>query len=252
MLNRATCPLVSSHRGRPILTMLREKMERHPAARLGVLLTGILLALVAVGTRLAYLQIALADQYASEFDRTVEKFEPIPSRDGRILAAGGEVLAEDLEVFAISVQYRWLQEPTDPDWLKRQALSRLDRADRRNSDLVIREQERVLSEKSALWNRLERLATQGRSSVRGRRRKIQRHVETVYRLVEAHRQEKLGAGETSAAEETGDAAIPGRTWSAIVRALTTPPVREALEPVVISEQLDYHLILPDVPLETAI
>src|SRR5438270_10660482 len=41
-------------------------------------------------------------------------------------------------------------------------------------------------------------------------------------------------------------------WQAVADALTTPPVRDAAEQLVIHEQLDDRLLVPDVPIETAI
>src|SRR5579863_4555409 len=95
-------------------------LDRHPALRIAILFIVILLAFLAIASRLAYVQGRLTNRYAAEFDRTIEQFEPIPSHDGRILAADGEVLAEDHEVFGLAVHYRWLEEPPNPLWLKSQ------------------------------------------------------------------------------------------------------------------------------------
>src|SRR6185312_5423844 len=101
--------------------------DRQPALRI-ILLFGIILAsMLTIAARMMHVQGQLSDRYAAEFDRTSERFEAIPSHDGRILAAGGEVLAEDREVFALSVHYRWLEDPADARWLRGMALSRLDR-----------------------------------------------------------------------------------------------------------------------------
>src|SRR5207249_4593864 len=41
-------------------------------------------------------------------------------------------------------------------------------------------------------------------------------------------------------------------WRTVAGALRTAPEREAIEPLVIREQLDYHLIVPEIPIETAV
>src|SRR5438445_4704629 len=78
-------------------------LDRRPDLRILLLFGIILLSLLTIASRLAYVQGQLADRYAAEFDRTNERFEPIPSRDGRIIAADGEVLAEDREVFGLTI-----------------------------------------------------------------------------------------------------------------------------------------------------
>ena len=69
-------------------------LDRNPALRLSIVFSVILLCVLAIAARLVYVQGRLGDEYAAEFDRTSERFESIPSHDGRILAADGEVLAK--------------------------------------------------------------------------------------------------------------------------------------------------------------
>src|SRR5438477_170281 len=155
-------------------------LDRRPALRISLLFVFLFLALLAIASRLAYVQGRLSDRYAAEFDRTVERFEAIPSHDGRILATDGEVLAEDREIFALKVHYRWIEEPPDPAWLKSQALSRLDRQARRDAERVAREQERVLELRGRLWKQLAQESGLGLETLAGRRREIQKRVEHIY------------------------------------------------------------------------
>ena len=217
-----------------------------------MLFGAILLALGAIAVRLAFVETHLAGTYAKEFNREIERWEPIPSHDGRIIAADGEVLAEDQRLFGLTVHYRWLEDPPDPSWLKAQALARLDRAQRRDPQRVAGERAKILELRSALWDRLARTTGLDLDSLAVRRREIQRRVEHIYDLVD-QRQSDRKANEAEAEETTPAASgFWARAWQALVDALTTPPVREATEPVVIREQLDYHLLIPDVPVETAV
>jgi len=226
-------------------------LDERPGLRIAALFAVILLAVAVISGRLIHIQSHLAERYANEFDQTIERFEPIPSQEGRILAADGQTLAEDKRIYGVKVHYRWLEDPVDPAWLKAQALSRLERPARRDAQRVATEQQQVLELRSQLWKNLSRLTAIDARTLAGRRREIQKRVEKIYALIE---QRKSGPGETAPA---GEASPPAATvwqslWRTVVAALTTPPVREAAEPLVIREQLDYHLLFPEVPLETAV
>ena len=51
----------------------------------------------------------------------------LPARRGRILARDGTPLAADNEAQALAVQYRYLENPPDAQWLRQQARRRLPR-----------------------------------------------------------------------------------------------------------------------------
>jgi penicillin-binding protein 2 len=251
-------------------------MDERPGLRLWLLFGAVFACVVAIAARFAYVQTTLGETYAAEFDKTYERREPIPSRDGRILTADGAVLAEDLELFGVTVHYRWLEEPPDPDWLRQQALARLSRAERRNPERVATETERVLSLRAALWNRLAGATGLAESALVARRRAVQTQVEKIYSLVEqrrAAREQPQGVGSLFPADEgprdidaqsclkktpdpfartREEASWWERIWNDAVVALTTSPQREQVEPLVIREQLDYHLLIPEVSRETAV
>src|SRR5689334_18756498 len=93
-------------------------LGRRPQLRIRLLFAALAIPVAVIAWRLWYLQDCLADRYLAELGRTVERFEAIPSRDGRIIAANGEVLAEDHEIFGVTVHYRWLEDPPDPLWIR--------------------------------------------------------------------------------------------------------------------------------------
>ena len=76
-------------RVRDVVGWLGERDERS-SERPGLRLLGLALAmvfpLVAIGLRFAQVQLTLGDEYRGEFEQTFERWEPIPSRDGRLLA----------------------------------------------------------------------------------------------------------------------------------------------------------------------
>jgi penicillin-binding protein 2 len=250
MRNRADNPYRS--RARPARVASDWGLDRRPEHRLAILLGAIVMALVTVASRLVYVQGCLTERFAAEFDRTTEQLEEIPSHDGRILAADGEVLAEDREIFGVKVHYRWLEEPPDPTWLRGQALMRLDRPARRDPQRVAREIERVRERRTQLWHRLAGATGLDPRTLAGRRREIQRRVEHVYELVERRRAARIAEASAEASTDANAATAWDAIRQTVVGTLTTPPVREAVEPLVIREQLDYHVVVSDVPLETAV
>jgi penicillin-binding protein 2 len=249
MFNR---PLSPFHVGEPASDW---EIDGHPRLRLCVLYALFLVALLAISARLVHVQTRLGDEYAAEFTKTTERFEAIPTRDGRILSDDGQVLAEDVELFGLKVHYRWLEEPADGAWIRQQALARLDRPSRRSPQRVAAEEAALLKARQELWRRLERLSGLDHAEFQRRRNEIQHRVETIYALVERRRAANASPESDLPLEESGPSAMDpwwrtaGRT---LVSALTTPPRREAQEPLVIREQLDYHLLLAEIPLETAV
>jgi penicillin-binding protein 2 len=232
-----------------------QNLDGRPGMRIAVLFGAITVGFVAIAVRLSYVQSLLTEEYAVEFDRTVDRYEPIPSHDGRIIASGGEILAEDQQVFSLKVHYRWLEDPPDPAWLKSQALSRLDHKARRDRSKVEAEQQNVLNLRDRLWKELATITGQDANALNAKRRGIQRRVEHIYNLVETRRENRVAKADNASPRDEQHA-IPGSVWEqawwAVVNALTTPPNREETEPLVIREQLDYHLLISDLTVETAV
>jgi penicillin-binding protein 2 len=235
----------------------RDGFWERPTERPGLRLLGLGLAmvfpLVAIGLRFAQVQLTLGDEYRGEFEQSFERWEPIPSRDGRLLAAEGTVLAEDVELFRLKVHYRWLEEPADPGWLRSLALRRLDRRARRNAGLIAEAEAEVGREREALWRRLAERSGVDEYELGQRRERIQRRVERLQSRVAAQR-ERSEAAERQTLEVPPNPDEPwwGRCHRLVVTTLTTPPRREAREPVVVQEQLDYHVVVDHLTPELAV
>src|SRR5262249_3353445 len=181
-------------------------------------------------------QSQLTEESSADFERPMERFEPFPTHDGRILAADGEVLAEDRDVYGVKVHYRWLEEPPDPAWLKGQALGRLDRVARRDPQRVGRELDRIRKQRADLWRQLASTTGLSAEVLTGHRREVQSRVERIYEIVDQRRSERgtppVPESDSGQSPENAWAAV----WQTVASALTTPPEREAIESLVIREQ----------------
>jgi penicillin-binding protein 2 len=225
------------------------ELHRSRDGRLVWLLIAFALPLVGVGARLVQLQCFLVNDYVAAFETTSESIESIPTTDGRIYASDGHVLAEDVETYNVNVHYRWLEAPPNELWLTRQALAGLSRSQRRNRTIVDASKKEVLARRDALWARLSEVSGLSAKALAEKRAAIQQTVERIA----ARLAQRQAARENEVAVEQGpthvDGLTPGRVWSTLVAALTTPPRREADDPLVAREALDYHPVIHDVPLE---
>lgn len=231
-------------------------IDTAPSARLATLFGMVVIALGTIALRLVHVQTGLGDDYLLEVSKTTEQYEPIPSRDARILASDGTVLAADEELFALRVHYRWLEEPAHPRWLRQSALARLTPSERKQRARVEREMERVLADQKQLWERLAEVTGESPRELLRRRRDIQRRVEHVRQLV-IERQPKAidGASEDAVPAKVSDAPLSPleSVWRTVVTTLTTPPDRGiAPDDLTVKEELEYHTLLADIPPTSAV
>ncbi len=235
-------------------------VDAEPGVRLFWLFVVMGFPLLVVAGRLVQLQWLLADDFAVEEHHEVIAFEPIPSRQGRILSADGTVLAFDEERFRVLMHYRWLEDPPNDGWLREEALSRLSRSERHDKTKIAAAKEQVLARRTALWQSLAALTDHNSDALTERRSRIQQRVERMFRTIEARSvadADSAGAAASAeATQETTDADTIGHGsqflrhgWRVVVKELTTPPTREPRQPLRIPEQSDYHVLLEDVPLE---
>lgn len=225
------------------------QVDENPGLRLSWLFVFISLPILAIVVRLAHLQVFLTDVYVDSLDVTTVEYEPIDSRDGRIVSQDGRVLAYDQERFQITMHYRWLEDPPNEVWLKQQALATLSRADRRNPERVEAAKNEVLQRRALLARDLAALANISPEQLNAARKRVQERVERVVARMRRIREERLNAQAGSAdAPVEPDAPWWSAAWNAVVTAVTTPPRRDNNDPLVAREELDYHVVLEDVPL----
>ncbi|WP_339728922.1 penicillin-binding transpeptidase domain-containing protein [uncultured Gimesia sp.] len=232
------------------------QVDRLPGVR--VFLLGLLLIapLLAVSGRLLFIQLMNAEHFYSQFGRTTESFETIPSRDGRIVSIDGRVLALDVERFDLQAHYRWLEEPPNQRWLKQQALMLLEPVDRRKQDKVEAAKEKVLARRQQLWDELALVMHLTPEELIESRRGIQKRVETIIESVNQRAlQKQAQSPSVDVAAESKAADEPDRLtafWALLKETLTRPPRRPKRDRIVVREELDYHTITSEIPREIAL
>lgn len=222
--------------------------DQNPTLRLGILLTLITFPLIAVAGRVFWLQSEVRDRFISRYEQTYETRELIPAPDGRILSSDGQVLAHDEEFFNLEVHYRWLETPPDPDWLRRQVYQRLTLQERRDAASIERAEREVLSEREEMWQALADLVEIDREELTEKRAAVQRRVERIISLVREKRAAQKTVSRPSMPNDIKQNWWKRLGWK-LRRELTTPPTRGREEPLVIREELDYHLVLENLPYE---
>jgi penicillin-binding protein 2 len=226
----------------------RWETDRHPTRRLIMLFAAFALPMLAVVGRLYVLQGVMSLDFFDPPDATTVTHEWIPARDGRILSADGQVLAEDVVRYEIHAHYRWLETPPNPGWLRRRAFARLGKSDRRNRELVEAEERQVLVERDRMWQRLKQLIPRDAERIAKERSRIQRRVEHMLETVSRRIEQRRESRQQDRDYEQDDAELTSARgiWRTVVDELTTPPHRSRREPLVLPEQSDYHRLLDDV------
>lgn len=230
------------------------QVDESPKRRLLLLFLFLLFPIGAIVGRLIYLQTVLSIDFVFLGERTSVTYERIPARDGRILGSDGRILAHDIVRYDLLAHYRWIESPADRTWLLRQASGRLNRAERRSRKRRDEEREKVLQQRTILWNRLAELTVTDPQKIGAHRQRIQRRIERMLASVKRRREEKM---QQKLEANGAEAAMPReesrpfwkRAWDTVTENITTPPERH--HPLFLPEQSQYHRLLSDVPKEVA-
>lgn len=222
-----------------------------PAHRLIVLAALFIVPLFVITVRIADLQYRLQPAFTDVFSRTHTELVELPAREGRLLAADGTVLADDVLQYDLLVHYRRLEDPPDPRWLRRKAWERLNRSERRQSALVAAQEGLLRQERQAWWRELQRLTGHPESELRQTARSVQDRVDSIWASVDDRRRSGDVATSTMPVESTKDTAWWETIWLRVQHELTAPPVRLRHEPLVIAEQETAHVLLTNVAREIA-
>ncbi|MEQ9070221.1 MAG: hypothetical protein RLO18_26035, partial [Gimesia chilikensis] len=232
------------------------QVDRLPGVRVFLLGLILVVPLLAVSGRLLFIQMMNAEHFYSQFGKTTESFESIPSRDGRIVSIDGRVLALDVERFDLQAHYRWLEEPPNPRWLKQQALTLLEPVERRNREKVEAAQEKVLARRQQLWDELAQVMKTSPEELQTSCRDVQRRVETIIESVNERAAQKEGASSSDDSDVETQASAEQdqlqKFWTLFKEALTRPPRRPRRERIVVREELDYHTLASGIPREIAL
>ena len=217
--------------------------EEHPAAvavdsrwRLRVCLIAFVVLAVVVFARAVQLEVTGGAAFRGEAARPLVRQKSLPGVRGRILARDGTVLARDKKVLALGVHYRYLEDPPNPGWLRSMARSRLSRRERKDSGRVASEEAAVRMQCRDLGHRLAQRC--GLSDVEWSRRaaRVQARVERIAQSVDRRRQESF---QQRRAEKPKRSILD--EWLGPVEEL--PPGRSTVR-----EELDYHVLVENVPL----
>ncbi len=220
-----------------------ESSAERPHHRLIWLAGAIAVVLSLIGGRLAYVQCALPDGLTAVFHETVESFEDIPARDGRILSADGVTLADQEVSYELLVDYRWIENPPDANWLRHQALRRLSRQERKDTNRIAAAEADALHRQEQLWHTLSEVTGVSEAELSRQRTRIQERVEKIWRRVEVKR--------TRQSVEPVKSSAQSGVWNRFWQEITTPPARGTHDPLVISEQEADHVIWQGLDEETA-
>ncbi|NLS96835.1 MAG: hypothetical protein GXX96_32265 [Planctomycetaceae bacterium] len=211
---------------------------------------GFLLLLAVVFGRLVQLEATQGAAFRIEAAKPLQREHLVPGVRGRILAAGGAVLACDRETRALAVHYRWIEEPADPDWLRWTARSRLTRAERRDQQRMADAKAELLAERRALTQRVIRLTGISQPQWDERARRIRARVEHIRDSVNRRRKEDF---EHSRQSNGGTSEVAGNFWTrtkaALLDILRSSSESDQFEPIRVAEEYDYHVMIDDVSLE---
>lgn len=200
---------------------------------------------VAIALRLAFIQTQLKGEYISAFNTTRVEFESIPGRDGRIVTAQ-TVLATDISQYDVEVHYRWLEQPPNKNWLTQKSRERVPSGKRRTTARLDVARAEVIEVRDAMWRQFATISDVEFSQLTARRNDIQSRVERIAESVNRRHQTSSEVG-TKPSSQTG---LRGLIEQAR-REITSPPKRRSLAPIVVKEELAYHRIAENVPLEVA-
>uniref|UniRef100_A0A7C2JZC4 Penicillin-binding protein 2 n=1 Tax=Schlesneria paludicola TaxID=360056 RepID=A0A7C2JZC4_9PLAN len=227
-------------------------LDAAPGQRLLGLYVLIAVPLLGIAVRLMHLQTVQQAAYVSPFFQTRASTDELPARQGRILAADGTVLADDVYTYDLLVHYRWLEEPIDRHWLRGKAWERLARSDRRRTALVVGEEQAVRARREQLWQNLSQLTGRSREELQTAAREVQIRVERIWEAVNERRQQQQVASRAAAPLPDVRQSTVWRQWWESWRAeLTSPPERFSDEPVVVREQEEYHVLLTGISADIA-
>lgn len=225
--------------------------DAQPAGRLGWLYALMFLPLCGVALRVADLQFRLQPAFTAVFARAETRLEDMPTRDGRILAADGAVLADDVVGYDLLMHYRWLESPADPRWLRRKAWERLSRVERRQSAVVAGEETLIVARREQLWRDLAWLTGRPEAELRQPAREVQERVERIWRDVVDRKEAAAASAETAAPIAAPSANWWEAVWRRVQDELTQPPQRRSGELPVVREQEEFHVLLRDIPKSVA-
>ncbi len=218
-------------------------LDRRTGLRTAFLWLGTFLLLSLCGLRLYDLKANHAEDFLANAHPTSVQSETIPATDGRIYSSDGQLLAYDDQLFALAVHYRWLEEPPNKNWWKQQARQRLTKNNRKDPQALTQAKAGVLQEREKLWQRLALISGEPLEKLTERRLAIQQRIERIARAVREKQQARDQTPSATQSMDAPDQSWWGKIWSLVKSELTQPPRRSKRDPIIIREELDYHILI---------
>lgn len=232
----------------------RVEMAADGQLRLRVILFGFLMLVLVILGRLIQLEHSYGAAFRETAAKPQERRTVMPAPRGRILARDGSVLAVDEPCMALAVHYRYLQQPPNPRWLRSIARRRLSRDARRDAGQISLKQNEVRVELAELHRRLARMSGLSPDAWEARISRIQRQVESIAESVNARHLQ--ASSEAAAVNEPQGANLPswlvgGRVERWINQLSRSVPAVSTAR-ITVAEELDYHVVADQVPLDVVV
>ncbi len=217
-------------------------LDRRTGLRTAFLWFAAFLLLSVCVVRLYDLKVNHAQDFLANAHPTTVTTETIPATDGRIYSSDGKLLAYDDQLFALGVHYRWLEDPPHEGWLRQQARQRLTKSERRHAQALEQAKAEVIQEREKLWQRLAYISGKPLSELTAKRRAIQQRIERIAHAVRKNQEVRDQTEPEATSVSNSHKSKWKQFWSILVSELTRPPRRSKRDPIIIREELDYHIV----------
>jgi penicillin-binding protein 2 len=207
---------------------------------------GFAACLALVFLRIVWLEFSEGREFRALAAKPLEKARPLPGVRGRILSHDRQVLAFDQRISSLAVHYRYLEDPSSARWLRSQARARIPRDEPRRAARLTAELAWVTDYRDGLIERLARLCGRPSEEVVAQGQNIQTRVRAIATAVNRSR---LVAVQPNSITTTRDQEI----WQTVLAQLplwlfASDEPRDPAK-IIVAEELDYHVLVADVPLE---
>jgi penicillin-binding protein 2 len=231
---------------------LHEETVADSGARMRHLLIYFGAALLLVFGRVVQLEMTQGEGFRAAAARPLEKSRPLAGTRGQILSRDGVVLAADRRIASLAVHYRYLQDPPNVRWLRRQARARVSADDPHRAARLAAEQVWIREYRDTLVDQLASLCGRPVDDLLVEQSHIQKHVQSIADSVNRARHERRQLNSQAEVHAVPTGQSPP-AWQALLAAapswLFAADDPRVAPRIIVAEELDYHVLVPDVPLE---
>lgn len=213
-----------------------------PQRRMNLCLFGYLALLLFLWMMLFAQQHVWGEAYRAAAGRPQRRVESVVAPRGRIYSADGQLLADYRPSVALAVHYRFLEDPPDPSWLRRQARARVDRRHRSDPVRLQQAAREFLQWRELQMARLAELCGLPPEAWRQRTAAIQSRVQRIADRVQERADRPPAPAEPAATEP-----LLSRWWSKMVDALRSAGELAEGPPIEVAEQRQHHVVVDDLP-----